>query len=77
MVFLLTSPRLFKAGRCQINPNTWFGEIPFTESSGKAIAYKYALWREKDLPLYEKTISRRWILAERGIVKLRSCTKKN
>lgn len=52
-----------------INPNTWFGEIPFTVSAGKAIAYKYALWRENNSPLYENTISRRWILAESGTVK--------
>ncbi len=52
-----------------INSNTWFGEIPFTTSSGKAISYKYALQRENDLPIYENVISHRWILAESGIVK--------
>ena len=52
-----------------INANTWFGEIPFVESAGRAIAYKYALWRENDSPLYENSISRRWILAEQGTVK--------
>ncbi len=52
-----------------INPNTWFGEIPFTTSAGKAIAYKYALRRDNNSPVYENTISRRWILAEEGIIK--------
>ena len=52
-----------------INANNWFGEIPFVESAGLAITYKYALWRENDSPLYENSISRRWILAEQGTVK--------
>ncbi len=52
-----------------INSNTWFGEIPFTTSAGKAIAYKYALRRDNNFPLYENTLSRRWILAAEGIVK--------
>ena len=52
-----------------INANTWFGEIPFVESAGRAIAYKYALWRNNNTPLYENSSSRRWILAEQGTVK--------
>ncbi len=52
-----------------INPNTWFGEIPFVESAGRAIAYKYALWRNNNALLYENSSSRRWILAEQGTVK--------
>ncbi len=54
-----------------INANTWFGEIPFNESAGNAIAYKYALWRENQLSVYENLVSRRWILANQGIVKWR------
>lgn len=52
-----------------INANTWFGEIPFVESAGRAIAYKYALWRNHDLPLYENSSPRRWILAKQGTIK--------
>jgi hypothetical protein len=33
-----------------INANIWFGEIPFNESAGKAITYKYALRRENQAP---------------------------
>lgn len=52
-----------------INQNTWFGEIPFNESAGKPIAYKYAICRKNQPPLRENIISRRWILAEQGTVK--------
>ncbi|MEM8723310.1 MAG: alpha-amylase family glycosyl hydrolase [Cyanobacteria bacterium P01_G01_bin.39] len=52
-----------------INANTWFGEIPFVESSGRAIAYKYALYHENNSPVYENSSSRRWILAAQGTVK--------
>jgi cyclomaltodextrin glucanotransferase len=52
-----------------INQNTWFGEIPFTESAGRAISYKYALQRDNLPPVYENIISRRWILVDRGTVK--------
>jgi cyclomaltodextrin glucanotransferase len=52
-----------------INQNTWFGEIPFSESAGKAISYKYALRRDDLSPVYENIISRRWILVDRGTVK--------
>ena len=54
-----------------INQNTWFGEIPFDQSAGKAIAYKYAIFRENQTPLRENIVSRRWILAEQGTVKWR------
>jgi cyclomaltodextrin glucanotransferase len=54
-----------------INANTWFGEIPFNESAGKAIAFKYALWRKDQEPLRENLVCRRWILANDGIVKWR------
>lgn len=54
-----------------INSNTWFGEISFNESAGKAIAYKYAVWRDGQSPLRENVVSRRWILAHEGIAKWR------
>lgn len=54
-----------------INPNTWFGEIPFNESAGKAITYKYVLLRQNQPPLYENLVNRRWILADKGTVKWR------
>lgn len=54
-----------------INGNTWFGEIPFDESAGKAITYKYAVWRKDQEPLRENLVCRRWILANDGIVKWR------
>ncbi len=52
-----------------INDNTWFGEIPFTESAGKAITYKYAILRNNQKPLRENIVSRRWILVKKGTVK--------
>jgi cyclomaltodextrin glucanotransferase len=54
-----------------INTNTWFGEIPFNESAGKLITYKYALWREGQSPLRENNVGRRWVIATEGTVKWR------
>ncbi|MGP1383231.1 MAG: alpha-amylase family glycosyl hydrolase [Thainema sp.] len=54
-----------------INDNTWFGEIPFDESAGKPIAYKYAMWRQGQSPLRENLTCRRWVVAETGTVKWR------
>lgn len=54
-----------------INQNTWFGEIPFDESAGKPIAYKYAMLREGQAPLRENVVSRRWVVATEGTVKWR------
>lgn len=54
-----------------INPNTWFAEIPFDESAGKLITYKYAMWRDGRSPLRENLVARRWVLASEGIVKWR------
>jgi cyclomaltodextrin glucanotransferase len=54
-----------------INSNTWFGEIPFDASAGKAITFKYAMWRDNQEPLWENRVDRRWILAGRGTVKWR------
>jgi cyclomaltodextrin glucanotransferase len=54
-----------------INSNTWFGEIPFNESAGKLITYKYAMLREGKSPLRENIIPRRWVIAKEGTVKWR------
>ncbi|MCX7597010.1 MAG: alpha-amylase family glycosyl hydrolase, partial [Fischerella sp.] len=54
-----------------INSNTWFAEIPFHESAGKLISYKYAMWREGRSPLRENLVSRRWVIASEGTVKWR------
>lgn len=54
-----------------VNPNTWFGEIPFNASAGKLIHYKYALWREGQSPLRENIVCRRWVIATEGTVKWR------
>ncbi|MBD2164012.1 cyclomaltodextrin glucanotransferase [Calothrix membranacea FACHB-236] len=54
-----------------INTNTWFAEIPFDESTGKLISYKYAMWREGQSPLRENTVPRRWVIAKEGTVKWR------
>jgi cyclomaltodextrin glucanotransferase len=54
-----------------INQNTWFGEIPFDESAGKLIVFKYAMWREGQAPLRENLPARRWVIADEGTVKWR------
>lgn len=54
-----------------INTNTWFGEIPFNESAGKPIVYKYVLLREGTSPLRENLVGRRWVIASEGTVKWR------
>ncbi len=54
-----------------INSNTWFAEIPFDESAGKLITYKYAMWRDGQAPLRENLVARRWVLASEGTVKWR------
>jgi len=52
-----------------VNQNTWFGEIPFNESAGKSILYKYILLRPNSTPMRENLVSRRWTLPEYGILK--------
>ena len=52
-----------------INESTWFGEIPFDESAGKLISYKYALLREGKSPLRENILPRCWVVAGEGTVK--------
>ncbi|GAB4376968.1 MAG: alpha-amylase family glycosyl hydrolase [Elainellaceae cyanobacterium] len=54
-----------------INSNTWFAEIPFDESAGKLISYKYAMWRQRQSPLRENLVARRWVIASEGTVKWR------
>jgi cyclomaltodextrin glucanotransferase len=54
-----------------INTNTWFAEIPFNESAGKLITYKYAMLREGQSPLRENPVGRRWVIANEGTVKWR------
>lgn len=54
-----------------INQNTWFGEIPFEETAGQPIAYKYAIISPYREAWRENIQSRRWILAEEGTVKWR------
>jgi len=54
-----------------INTNTWFAEIPFEESVGKMITYKYVMWRDGQAPLRENLVARRWVIANEGTVKWR------
>lgn len=54
-----------------VNESTWFGEIPFNESAGKLISYKYVLLREGRSPLRENALPRRWVIASEGTVKWR------
>ncbi|MEM8807266.1 MAG: alpha-amylase family glycosyl hydrolase [Cyanobacteria bacterium P01_G01_bin.38] len=54
-----------------INANTWFAEIPFEESIGKIISYKYIMLREGQSPLRENLVARHWLVAETGTVKWR------
>ncbi|MEC4812350.1 MAG: alpha-amylase family glycosyl hydrolase [Scytonema sp. PMC 1069.18] len=54
-----------------INQNTWFAEIPFNESAGKLISYKYVMLREGRSPLRENLVNRRWVIAKEGTVKWR------
>ncbi|HEY9848429.1 MAG TPA: alpha-amylase family glycosyl hydrolase [Leptolyngbyaceae cyanobacterium] len=54
-----------------INNSTWFGEIPFEESAGTLITYKYAILREGTSPLRENLVPRRWYVASEGTVKWR------
>lgn len=54
-----------------INSSTWFGEIPFDESAGSLITYKYMVLREGAAPLRENIVPRRWFVASEGTVKWR------
>lgn len=54
-----------------VNSNTWFAEIPFNESAGKLVTYRYAIWRAGKSPLRENLTPRRWVVASEGTVKWR------
>lgn len=54
-----------------INSNTWFAEIPFDESAGQLITYRYVMLREGQAPLRENIVPRRWVIANEGTVKWR------
>lgn len=41
-----------------INANTWFGEIPFEESAGTAIGYKYVIFKaDSEAPPYRESMT--------------------
>jgi len=58
-----------------INRDTWFNEIPFHESAGQPISFKFVVQREgskdpsKDAH-YENVLHRRYLLPKSGRVKL-------
>jgi cyclomaltodextrin glucanotransferase len=56
-----------------INSNTWFGEIPFNESAGRAVGYKYVIFSgcEGQGPLRENRAVRRRLVTPDGIAKWR------
>jgi cyclomaltodextrin glucanotransferase len=57
-----------------INANTWFGEVPFNESAGTVVSYKYVLLRDatgQNSPQRENQSARRRHLPESGGVKWR------
>ncbi|NEP20381.1 MAG: cyclomaltodextrin glucanotransferase, partial [Leptolyngbya sp. SIO4C1] len=54
-----------------INANTWFAEIPFEESIGKIISYKYVMLREGQSPIRENLVARHWLVVDTGTVKWR------
>ena len=56
-----------------VNGSTWFGEIPFNESAGKTIAYKFVLLHPDDnrAPYRENRTTRRRPILSQGIAKWR------
>lgn len=56
-----------------INSNTWFTEIPFNESAGKAIGYKYVIFRGEPNtpPERELCVVRRRLVIPEGCTKWR------
>jgi len=52
-----------------VNQNTWFGEIPFDQSIGKPITYKYLVIQDGQKPIYENHMGRKWIIANEGNIK--------
>ncbi|BDC51733.1 alpha-amylase [Bryobacterales bacterium F-183] len=56
-----------------VNANCWFGEVPFEESAGQTIAYKYVIFRPDSIeqPVRESRVARRRGVPEDGDVKWR------
>lgn len=55
-----------------INANTWFGEIPFNETAGRAVAYKFVIHRADDpAPCRENRTVRRRLIPQEGCAKWR------
>ncbi len=55
-----------------INSNTWFREIPYEESAGKTIAYKFVIHRiDSEAPQRENRLARRRLLPQKGCAKWR------
>lgn len=56
-----------------VNANTWFGEIPFNESVGQPLAYKYVILEEGEnrAPIRENRVARRRQLPPDGEIKWR------
>ncbi len=56
-----------------VNSNTWFGEIPFDESAGRAIGYKYVIFTpDPNAPPYrELRMVRRRLVTPEGTAKWR------
>lgn len=55
-----------------VNANTWFGEVPFDESVGHTITYKFVIHRvDSDAPCRENRLVRRRLLPLEGCAKWR------
>lgn len=55
-----------------VNSNTWFGEIPFNESAGRAIAYKFVIHHaDAEAPHRENRTARRRLVPQEGCAKWR------
>lgn len=56
-----------------VNANTWFGEIPFEQSAGGVVGYKYVILRagEDGAPVRENRVVRCRVLATEGTAKWR------
>lgn len=56
-----------------VNGNTWFAEVAFNASAGKAVGYKYVIFRAEDgcAPLRENCTVRRKLLPDGGAGKWR------
>ncbi|MFC7335857.1 alpha-amylase family glycosyl hydrolase [Haloferula chungangensis] len=58
-----------------INANTWFGELPFDESAGKAVGYKYVIFPPdgNGMPQRENRVVRRRLVTPAETAKWRDC----